>query len=213
MKKEQRVIDLTKIDSNEKAFLLGFVNGAMYKKNTEKLLNYNILNFEYSYKNNNIEEIKKYMQEHFDADIQDVINEKCKQNIINKCIKNNVVIDITEWRYVKSYTWCEFNIVVTKGSENYILASLASIKKQYFPYLLKGLLYIGCSNNFYRCINNNALSICKHTNTIHMLKKKLIQWYNFEEKALQIKRINNKFSELKIIGNQNINNFKNIIKI
>ena len=174
LKENQRVIDLSNVDTNEKAFILGVQCGFQFGNKSIDYLEHGILRVKKDWRYTDYNIFKDFVEREFDATVKSYDNERIKNGFIERAQRKCYDIDINEYRWVRCYRYYNAYIRITPQSRCYINESLPMLKKDFYPYLLFGIFYN--SGNIY----NGVCHFLTSKRAAKTLKKQLKNWYDID---------------------------------
>ena len=142
LKENQRVVDLSNVDTNAKAFILGIQCGFQFGNKSIDYLEHGILRVEKTWKYGDYNIFKDFVEREFDATVESYDNERIKNGFIERSQRKCYDIDINEYRYVRCYRYYNAYIRITPQSRCYIKESLPMLKKEFYPYTLINGKYV-----------------------------------------------------------------------
>ena len=105
LKENQRVVDLSNVDTNAKAFILGVQCGFQFGNKSIDYLEHGILRVAKDWRYTDYNIFKDFVEREFDATVVSYDNERIKNGFIKCAQKKCYDIDINEYRYVRCYRY------------------------------------------------------------------------------------------------------------
>ena len=114
LKENQRVVDLSNVDTNAKAFILGVQCGFQFGNKSIDYLEHGILRVEKDWRYSDYNIFKDFVEREFDATVKSYDNERIKNGFIERAQRKCYDIDINEYRWVRIAIIMHISVLLRK---------------------------------------------------------------------------------------------------
>ena len=136
LKENQRVVDLSNVDTNAKAFILGVQCGFQFGNKSIDYLEHGILRVEKDWRYSDYNIFKDFVEREFDATVKSYDNERIKNGFIERDVSSNdsrrKILTLTE----KSKEILNHMDLVFEATDNQLQEGMSDEEKMTFRLLL-----------------------------------------------------------------------------